>query len=530
MDLRRALLLNSWIQLFLVMLIVALVNIWSSDRFFRMDLTEDRRYTLDLVTRSLMTKLDKPLYAKVYFTKGLQAPYNNHEQILIDKLEEMRAYSRGLMEIQVTDPTNLLELEEEAQRFGIQSIQYRYQSANVSELKKVYMGVALVYGDRQQSLPAISRTSSLEYELARAVRALLSEESRKKIGFTTGHGEPDLLGGQSPPLKLLRSRLQEEHDLQPVELGGVDGVPNDIDALFVIGPQVPLSDRALYQVDQYLMRGGPTAVFVTNTKPDMRTLRPQTVYHGLEAILGHYGVQVNRDVVVDRTRNGMMRFPVRQGQDIRQVQINYPLIPRVMELSQESVVVKDLDSMLFPFVSSIDLADPMPPDVTAEILASSSDSSGRIKGIRTIDPGAFQVVAPGEERGEWPVLVALNGAWSSYFANQEIPDPAADEFGNVASTDPASKLRMGSQTRLIVSGSADFVANNVPFMLNLADWMLQDSSLISIRSKSVQIPALEPFEPEQARLMKGINLLGGALLLLLVGGVRWGIRRRGEAS
>ena len=61
------------------------------------------------------------------------------------------------------------------------------------------------------------------------------------------------------------------------------------------------------------MRGGALGVFATNTKPDMRTLRAQSVYHGLDGLLGHYGVRLNRDLVVDRKQNGVMNFPVRQG-------------------------------------------------------------------------------------------------------------------------------------------------------------------------------------------------------------------------
>ena len=469
-----------------------------------------------------MYRLEKPLVAKVYFTRGLQAPYNNHEQVVVDKLQDLRAYSRGLMDVQVVDPTNVGELEEEAQRFGIQPIQYRYRSANVSELKKVFMGVALVYGEKQEVLPAITQTETLEYDLARAIKTLVSDEERKTVAFSVGSGEPDMMGGGGP-LEVLRGRLAENYDLQAVELGGAGVVPEDVDALMVVGPQRPLTERALYQLDQFLMRGGSLAVFVTNLKPDMRTLRPQNVYHGLEALLGSYGVQVNRDLVVDRTQNGQMRFPVRQGRQIVQVAVNYPPIPKATDLDHDSLVVKDLDAMLFPFVSSITLDAPLPPGVEAQVLASSSQASGRIKGARTIDPNAFKQADPAEERGPWPLLVSLTGSWTSYFADKEIPEAPA-ELG-LPPDDPVGKLRESGPTRLVVSGSADFIANNIPFVLNLADWMVQDESLIGIRSKVVSVPELEQVEPGTLRWLKVVNLLAGSVLLVLVGFVRWLVRR-----
>ena len=71
---RRVLLVNTWLQMVLVALIVVLVNVWSAGSFLRLDLTEDKIYSLDMTSRALMYRLEKPLIAKVYFTKSLQAP------------------------------------------------------------------------------------------------------------------------------------------------------------------------------------------------------------------------------------------------------------------------------------------------------------------------------------------------------------------------------------------------------------------------------------------------------------------------
>ena len=524
MDLRRRLLAHTWAQLLLVFAVVVLANTWAAGSFFRADLTTDKLYSLDLATRVLVNRVERPLTAKVYFTRGLQAPYNNHEQTLVDTLEDMRAYSKGLMEIEVTDPTNRKELEEEAQRFGIEPIEYRYRGEGVTEMRKVFMGLALVYGDQQQVLPAITDVSTLEYELARALKALVTDEEPSTIGWSISNGEPDLLGAQGGPLAIIRQRLAEDYNVVNVELGGEGGIPDEIDALYVVGPQKPLGMRAQYQLDQYVMRGGSLAVLLASTRANMRTLKPQTVYHGLGGLMGHYGVQLNRDVVVDRTQNGMMRFPMRRGRAVTQVPVNYPLIPKATDLDAEHPVVRGLDAMLFPFVGSLTIDEDLPDDVEMTVLAKSSAASGRILGILTIRPTAYKVVAPGEERGPWPLLVSLVGPQSSYFSDKDIP-PAVGPGGVPVRDDPATKLREGVPARVVVGGSADFVANNISFMLNLTDWLAQDESLIGIRSKTVQLPTLDPVEADQARLLRLGNLLGGSVLLLLVGLARWLSRR-----
>ena len=80
-----------------------------------------------------------------------------------------------------------------------------------------------------------------------------------------------------------------------------------------------ISKRALYQIDQFVMRGGSLGVFLTHYRADMRRLRAEEIYHGLDTLLGHYGIIVNRDVIVDRIYNGQMKIPVRSGKNRQMV-------------------------------------------------------------------------------------------------------------------------------------------------------------------------------------------------------------------
>ena len=88
-----------------------------------------------------------------------------------------RAYSQGWMTIDVVDPTNLKELEAEAKRFGIEPIDYRFRDQNTTELRKVFMGAALVYGDKQEVLPIVTQIETLEYDIVRALLSLALSEA-----------------------------------------------------------------------------------------------------------------------------------------------------------------------------------------------------------------------------------------------------------------------------------------------------------------------------------------------------------------
>ena len=137
------------------------------------------------------------------------------------------------------------------------------------------------------------------------------------------------------------------------------------------------------------MRGGALGVFVTNTKPDMRSLRAQSVYHGLDGLLGHYGLRLNRDIVVDRKQNGVMNFPVRQGNAIRTVQINYPLIPTTALLKKEALVMRGVDLLTLPFISSIDLME-LPVGVNSEVWAKNMSDGSVVALLVNLDDATTQ--------------------------------------------------------------------------------------------------------------------------------------------
>ena len=100
-------------------------------------------------------------------------------------------------------------------------------------------------------------------------------------------------------------------------------------------------------------------------------------------------------------------------------------------------------------------------------------------------------------------------------------------MGREITGETAPRIDEAENARVVVGGSADFIANNLAFMSNLADWMLQDEALIAIRSKSVQVPVLEATDKATRTKLKLINLLGPGLLLLIFGGIRQRMRGKG---
>lgn len=518
---RARLRMDSRLQMLFTVLIVGLANLLASRHFIRLDVSKDRLYSLDEASKSIVHQLDRPLVVKVYFTPGLGAPYQNHEQFIRDKLDEYQAYAGTRMTVQVVDPDADPTAAAEAQKYGIGQLQYTVREQDRSELRKIWMGAVLLYGEKQEVLPELTNLASFEYDVSSAIHRLEQKADDKKVlAWSIGHGEPDFTKDQGP-VRSLAETLSRRFVLRQVPLGGAGTIPDDVDALLVVGPQEPLEERALYQIDQLVMRGGAAAIFVTNTRPDMRTLRSTRVISGLDPLLGHYGVQVNHDIVLDRVENGAMRFPVRVGQKVGYRDINYPLIPKADDLSRTSVLVAGLDSMLFPFASSLSPAAAA-AGVTVDVLAQSTRSSGSVADVRSLDPSTMTSVLPDEKRGPFPLLVALTGSFRSFFETRPVPQPVPG-IASVSDEDAPKEAPLvveGAPTRLVVAGSADVIANNSAFMLNLCDWLVQDESLIGIRSKIASLPSLNATTPGEQLAWKAFLLLAGPALLFGYGGLR----------
>ena len=189
---RRLLLGNAHLQFALTVLIVVLANLWSSNHFLRADITSNRLHSLDESSKRLAGKLERPMSVRVYFTRGLEAPYNNHEQAVRDKLEEFRAYAHGRMQITVVDPTGDASRIEEAQSYGLTPLEYTVRKQDRAELRTVWMGAVFIYGDRTEVLPSLTQLASLEYDVSSAIRKLEQPvKDRPVIAYSTGHGEPD---------------------------------------------------------------------------------------------------------------------------------------------------------------------------------------------------------------------------------------------------------------------------------------------------------------------------------------------------
>ncbi|MBS4028075.1 MAG: GldG family protein [Ignavibacteriales bacterium] len=500
----------------LIVGILIFINIISIRIFSRFDLTESKAYTLSDASKNLVKNLDDKFIAKAYFTDGLPSPYNNHRRYLKDQLDEYRAYSHGNFQYEIIDPSGKEDVVKEAQKYGIPEVQVQVVKEDKMQIEKALMGVVFLYGDKKEAIPVIQKLDQLEYDISLNIKKLTQTE-QKKVGILSGHDEPT-----TDKIKELNQLLSQQYEVQSVSLASGTSIPEDISALLVIGPKTKLQDWELYLLDQYIMKGGKVAFFVNKVTANLQQQFGQALDVNLDKLLESYGVRVNTDMVRDG-RCANITVQQQAGFMVFNTQVPFPYLPVASEFNPENILVKNLQPVLFYFVSSIDTSLAAKKNLSLDVLLSSSNQSGRMQNVFPINPN-MQFTQDMFKEPHLPLAVTIEGNLTSAF-DANNPELDSTTQGKI---DFSQKVTSSSKSRIVVVGDGDFVVNetggsatNALFAGNLVDWLIDDVGLTTIRGRVTADKPLDEVEAGTKTLVKSLNLAVPPLFVILFGIARW---------
>lgn len=250
--------------LLLIALAFLLFNAFSGLVFThaRLDLTEQKLYTISEGTKTILEGLDKPIELDFFYsdeaTKGLVALRNYARRVE----ELLRAYEResgGKLKLHVVDPEPFSEEEDRAAELGLQAVPLNQGG------DKVYFGLAATNADgRTQSIPffALDQEEFLEYELSRLVQSLASPQM-PVVGMLSDlpiTGGFDMRTQQATPPWTVLEQIRQLFHIESLERN-VDMIPANVSVLMLVHPKA-LPEPTLYAIDQFVMRGGKLLVFL----------------------------------------------------------------------------------------------------------------------------------------------------------------------------------------------------------------------------------------------------------------------------
>jgi gliding-associated putative ABC transporter substrate-binding component GldG len=292
-----------------------------------------------------------------------------------------------------------------------------------------------------------------------------------------------------------------------------------------MAPASSIPEPEKFQIDQYLMRGGRVAFLLNRVSADLQSGTGRPLDVNLDDMLESYGLRLNNDLIRDIQCANISIVQQQYGFSMRS-QVPFPYLPLATTMHPENTMVKDLQGIVFFFVSSVDTTALAAKNLTGDILVRSSDQSGRQTGSFAFDPLQQFTRAEFTESGI-PLAALVTGSFQSAYSGKPVPVDTS-----VSAPPPVSQpLTNSPETRVVLVGDGDFALDqymsnreNLSFLANMVDYLVDDAGLISIRSKEVSMPPLEQVSDGTKKMLKYGNLALPPLLVLGYGLMRWRMR------
>lgn len=567
--------LHNLIQLGLTLLILILVNFIGYQVFFRFDLTSEKRYTLSPATRNLLDKVDDYVYFRVYLEGEFPAGFKRLRNETREMLAQFRAYNKKIVYEFINPSANSDQKEREKVyrqlvEEGLNPTDLKVKTHSGSEQQWVFPGAVVTFRNEQTTLELLQNQmtagpeqilnnsiQNLEYNIANTIRKLIAVQ-KPKVGFITGHGETT-----EDKIYDFALALSEHYGLERVHLNGrIDALTqrvtdsasgnvnifNRYKAIIIAKPDSVFSEKDKFIIDQYVMRGGRILWLLDGVRTDMDSLqhKPTTIampneVH-LDDMLFRYGARVNNDLIQDVQCLPIMMVTGNIGNQPQFDMLPWPYFPLLNPAPIPHPVSNNLNAIKTQFASTVDTVSV--PRVKKTILLTTSEYTYvqptpviidlSIAG-RQPDPSLFG-------RRRVPVALLLEGKFKSLFAHRMPPEITTDrEIGFMEESREAAMIVVGdgdvarnqfdrkTGTPLPVGYDPDTrqTFGNREFLLNAMDYLVDDSRLITIRSREVKIRLLDRKLIEDEKLKwQIINVVSPVVLVLLAGLLMAWLRKR----
>ena len=485
-------------------------------RGMRVDLTQNKLYTLSRGTQQVLAELKEPVNLYFYFSRQAAAkqaplvmPYANRVR---EFLEELAARSGGKIHLRVVDPQPFSEEEDRAAEYGLQSLQAGGGDA-------LYFGLAGT--NSTDGRAAISnfqadREEFLEYDVAKLINEL-GTPKKPVIGLMSSlglQGQFNPMTGQMGEPWPILTQLQELFSIRTLT-ADVDHIDKDVDVLMLVHPK-SLTPKTLYAIDQFVMRGGRILLFVDpNSGADTSGQDPSNPLAGamadhssdLAPLLAAWGVDYDATKVIGDLERGLEVRTSMQSPPVRHIGI-LGLARR--DMNQSDVVTASLEKINLatagalaahpgakttfePLLLSSAGAEPMPAQRFNALTDPTTLRDGfKPTGVRYAL--AARVTGPVESafpQGPPPDQKPAAGPPAAHLAKSSAPA----NIVIVADTDLLMDYMWVQTRELFGQRVAQAFANNGDLVANILDNLSGSSALISVRGRA---SFSRPFERVEA--------------------------------
>jgi len=567
------------IQLLVCLGVILVLNVLAY--FFaraEIDLTKEKRYSLTPISKKLLAndkesalKIEDVLTIRCYLGKDIPIQYKELRKSLVEKLDEFRSYNSNI-QYDFVDP-NLYEGEKKMEFYqklfkrGYQPILIETNDGAKSEQQYIFPYVEASYRGRTvfQSIidmgyaysdAAMIQNSiqNLEYMLYTSIQAII-RDMEPSVAFLYGQGEL--------PVERLLDIIQALDTRYMVDSVSIEG---KIDALterkynednsisfrkkyeciVVAKPQIPFTNKDLYILDQYVMRGGKILWLIDPLSANMDSLQSQastlalSVRTGAEDMLFGYGLRLNTNLVMDLQ---CVKVPIvtgMYGNGTPQMTM-YPWnFFAQLSSNSNSVISQRINSVKVEFASTTDSVESNSRIKYTPLLQTSENTRLLNAPVNV----SLQMLKQKQDtrlfnQGKHTVAMLLEGKFSSVFRNR-LPEQMLENsmIANLNSSDSTAMIVVADgdiikndfrQGRIVPLGYDIYTRQmfgNKDFLLNCIDYLCGNKELIPLRNREIVVRRLDMAKIEKTKTSWTMfNIFVPLIIISLLGSVMTLIRK-----
>ncbi len=493
-----------------VMLVIMLaVNVITGARPVRVDLTQEKAFTLSDGTRAVLKKLDTPVKIRFYCTQSEMATpetvyLKNYARKVEDLLQEYKQIAGRNLIIEKYDPQPDSDAEDSARLDGV-------EPQPLPGVDRFYLGLAVSLADDRVAIPFLkpNRERQLEYDLTRAISRVFTPE-KATVGVMSalpvfgGAGNPAVMrmGQPSSPAWTIIDLLKQDFNVRRVEMNA-EKIDDDVKVLVVIHPQA-ISDKTQYAIDQFVLRGGKLIAFLdAQSAVASRQQNPMGggmsgASSSLDKLLKAWGVQFDTTKVV-ADLNFKMQLRGNNGQPV-EAPAWLALTPD--GINRDDIVTSQIDNLWLP-MSGAFTGDPV-AGLKETVLLKSTTQSQLVESFLA-GMGGDSILNGFKPSGvNYKLAIRLTGKFKTAFPNGMPADATgtAAPGGSQSATDSLKESK--TETSVVLLGDSDLLADdyslrkipslfgtmvnsmnaNLELAQNLVEQMAGDSNLIGVRSRA----------------------------------------------
>lgn len=551
---RKNIKLRSWIQfLYISGLIIAFAVVISFLKV-RIDLTEDKRYTLSDSTIDILREIDNELYIQVFLDGEMPIPFKRLRSSVEDMLEEFRNASGKKLDYDFINPSGGSSREEREALYksliskGLNPVNIQAgDEEGGSSQRIIFPGMIVNYNGAEvpvnflKNNPLISAEENLlhsieglEYEMIQTV-AVITSDTIRKVAFLEGHGEYSEVEVADITLNLAKY-----FTIDRGVIGGMPGILDQYSALIIAGPSREFDEKDKFVIDQYIMNGGKVIWLLEEVNVNNDSLvygETAALYRPLniEDQLFRYGARINPVIIKDLDCMIIRLAVMTEGTRQQFVPVPWVYFP-LLSPSPDHPITRNINKVKGEYVNFIDTVG-LDAAIKKTVLLTTS------RYTRSVSPPYIISLREAEEtpdereynRSNLPVAVLLEGTFRSAFRNR-LPDQLYGRTSSPVRTE-------SKETKMIVIADGDITRNEVrrtgnieapyplgqdkytgemfgnrDFIVNCLNYLIDDNGIMELRSRELKSRLIDKPRIKREKLKwQAVNVVFPVLFVILSG-------------